>query len=420
MVKNKKHKKILIIGGGLYACLLAYQLSKQNKYKILLIERAGKLLNNFNTISIGKFKLNNGFHAIEIPRCTDFVNFLTKKLHLKLVIRHKIHKLLINRFIIDSQDSFLQWPEDLTRNLRKNFIIKKNDNLNKFYKKKNMELIKICSKRFSKKLIDSKHMFIPWFLPKDYKVQDIRDEGHRFREKVRNKKIPFKYAVPKNKTFEILQKKFYSFLKKRKVLINFNTQVRFDKKYIELINNKKKEIYSYKEFDKIFYCSHAPFLLEYANQDHLKKLNKFRRYFTNCIVEIKKKVNFSEMICLNKNLLNINRISVVNSNKNRSFLQLEIYHKDKNLKKYFKNKIINELTIIFKLRKKPKYLGHKLSRVVFFPSINWKKNTSKFIKKWLASSKIKLNIRHDLSGAINMAKSWNYAKEDSMLKNRFL
>ena len=156
--------------------------------------------------------------------------------------------------------------------------------------------------------------------------------------------------------------------------------------------------------------------MEYANQDHLKKLNKFRRYFTNCIVEIKKKVNFSEMICLNKNLLNINRISVVNSNKNRSFLQLEIYHKDKNLKKYFKNKIINELTIIFKLRKKPKYLGHKLSRVVFFPSINWKKNTSKFIKKWLSSSKIKLNIRHDLSGAINIAKAWNYAKEDSILK----
>ena len=136
MLKNKKHKKILIVGGGLYGCLLAYQLSKQNKCKILLIERAGKLLNNFNTISIGKFKLNNGFHAIEIPRCNDFVNFLTKKLHLKLVIRHKIHKLLINRFIIDSQDSFLQWPEDLTQNLRKNFIIKKNDNLNKFYKKK--------------------------------------------------------------------------------------------------------------------------------------------------------------------------------------------------------------------------------------------------------------------------------------------
>ena len=416
MIKNKKQKKILIIGGGLYGCLLAYQLSKKNKYKILLIERAEKLLNTFNSVSIGKFKLNNGFHAIEIPRCDDFVKFLRKKLHLKLLVKNKIHKLLINRFIIDIKDSFSQWPKDLTKNLRKNFIIKKNDNLKKFYKKKNMELVKLCSKRFSKKLIDSKHMFIPWFLPREYKLQDMRDEGDRFRYKVRNEIIPFKCAVPKNKIFEILQKKFYSFLKKEKILINLNTQVKFDKKNIELTNDKKKTIYSYKEFDKIFFCAPATFLLEYANPDHLKKLNRYRGYFTNCIVEIKKKINFSEMICLNRNLLNIDRISVVKSNNNRTLLQLEIWHKDKKLKKHLKNKITNELKIIFKLREKPIYLGHKLSRVVFSPSINWKKNSTKYIKKWLASSKIKLNARYNLSGAINMAKSWNYAKEDSMLK----
>ncbi len=175
MIKNKKQKKNFDNRRRFVRMFIGISIVKKNKYKILLIERAEKLLNTFNSVSIGKFKLNNGFHAIEIPRCDDFVKFLRKKLHLKLLVKNKIHKLLINRFIIDIKDSFSQWPKDLTKNLRKNFIIKKNDNLKKFYKKKNMELVKLCSKRFSKKLIDSKHRFIPWFLPREYKLQDMRE-----------------------------------------------------------------------------------------------------------------------------------------------------------------------------------------------------------------------------------------------------
>ena len=73
-------KKILLIGGGLYGCLLAYQFSKKKNYQITLVEKSNKLVNAFNSVSIKKLTINNGFHGIEIPRCNDFFNFIKKKL----------------------------------------------------------------------------------------------------------------------------------------------------------------------------------------------------------------------------------------------------------------------------------------------------------------------------------------------------
>ena len=136
----------------------------------------------------------------------------------------------------------------------------------------------------------------------------------------------------------------------------------------------------------------------------------------NLIIEVKTKINLTEMICVNKTIPNLNRISVISSNKKRSFLQLEILQEKTKFSKKFIKKINNELKIVFNLKNNPKYYGHKISRTVFFPSIKWKSNAKKFIKIWQKKNKFKLNVRHDLFGAINMAKSWNYAKADANLK----
>ena len=96
----------------------------------------------------------------------------------------------------------------------------------------------------------------------------------------------------------------------------------------------------------------------------------------NLIIKVHTKVNFTEMICLNNSLPNLNRISVVNSSKNYSSLQLEIIQSDMQISKEAIAKYIKEIKAVFKLKKTPQCYGHKMSRVVFYPSKNWKKKNN--------------------------------------------
>jgi len=407
-------KKILLIGGGLYGCLLAYQFSKKKNYQITLVEKSNKLLNAFNSVSIKKLNINNGFHGIEIPRCNEFFNFIKKKLKIKMRVKNKTQKLLIYRSIIDFKDGINEWPKILTKDLKKNFIIR-NFKIANFFTNDLKKLVNFCSKRYSNKFDDSSHFFIPWFLPKEYKINKINDEGDLYREKVRNNKVKFQYAVPTKKIFQIFQKKFYHFLKKIGVTIYFNTQVKLEKNNFKIIKNNMSETLSYSKFDKIFYCTHSPFLLEYSNIKHLKKLNNYKKFMINLIIKIDKEVNFTEMICINKTLPNLNRISVINANKNKSILQLEIIQNENQISKKIINNFTKELKAIFKLKKTPQYYGHKMSRIVFFPTKIWKKKAAELIKDWKRKNSLKIFLRYDLFGAINMAKCWNYSKSDAKL-----
>ena len=249
----------------------------------------------------------------------------------------------------------------------------------------------------------------------NYKIYKIKDEGDLYRERVRNNKVVFQYAVPTKKIFQVFQKKFYQFLKKIGIKIYFNTQVRLEKNNLKIIRNNISETLSYDKFDKIFYCTHSPFLLEYSNIKHLKKLNSYKKFMINLIIKIDKEVNFTEMICVNKTLPNLNRISVISSNKNKSILQLEIIQNENQISKKIINNFTKELKVIFKLKKTPQYYGHKMSRIVFFPTKIWKKKAANFIKDWKRKNSLKIFLRYDLFGAINMAKCWNYSKLDAKL-----
>ena len=55
----------------------AYLNSK--KYDVTIYEKSNKLLSGFNSIQIGKYKLNNGFHGFEYPRTKQLINFLQNK-----------------------------------------------------------------------------------------------------------------------------------------------------------------------------------------------------------------------------------------------------------------------------------------------------------------------------------------------------
>ena len=414
-MKTKFEKNILIIGASLYGCLLAYQYSKNKNVKVHLVDGSSKLLNSLNFIKINNIKINNGFHAIEIPRASSLVDFLKNKLKLKLSVNEKIQKLLIGRSIIDFKDGYSKWPKKLQKDLKKKFIIKKKDKLKNFYSNKLLKLVNACSSRFNNKSNEYSHLFIPWFLPKEYRILS-KDEGDVFRQKARDNKILFKYAVPNNRLFSSLQKKFYYFLKSKGVKISLNTSFEFDKKNFKLRNNSNDLNIKNKNINKIFFCAPLAFLLKSIDIDHLKKLKKHKRNLINVLLEIDNNEKFTEMICLNHNLKSLNRISLLKKNTfdKKSILQLEIIQNKETLNSIDIKKIKNEIEKIFNLKNKPIFLGYKNSRSMFFPDQKWNLKSTKIIENWKNNFKTKIHMRYSF-GPINMAKAWMYSIKDAKI-----
>jgi len=408
-----KNKNILIIGSSLYGCLLAYQYSKKKNYKVFLIESAKKILNSLNSIKIKSLNINNGFHNIEIPRARSLNKFLKEKLKVKINTKDKIFKILINNQIIDYKSGLKEWPQDLIKDLKKKFTITRKNNLEDFYNSRLLKLVNICSKRYNDKSNEYKHLFIPWFLPKEYRLQSS-DEGDIFRQKVRRGKIKYMYSQPKNILFQVLQKKFSYFLNNSGVKIICNTNVILNKKNI-IIKKKNvlSELNNYK-FDKVFFCAPAALILKSINSNCFNKLNIYKRFLQNVILTVDKNINFTEMICINKKLPYLNRISVIKNNSitQKSTIQLEIINIKENITSNEMKLILSEVQNIFHLKKKPIFFGYKTSRIMFFPSKTWINEAMRIIKNWKKKSKLNFKMRYSF-GPHNMAKAWKYSVEDS-------
>ena len=156
-----------------------------------------------------------------------FLQFFNKKLNIKFKKYENIRKLLINRTIIDSQDKIKNWPDKIQGLFKK----KKNENYKNqkeffFFKKEMVDLIKLNSKRFSSNFKNSKNLFLPYFLPANINHVSL-DEGDKFRNEVRKKKIKPYFALPVGLVFSKFQNPMKKFLKKRGVNIIFNTRANF-------------------------------------------------------------------------------------------------------------------------------------------------------------------------------------------------
>ena len=100
-------------------------------------------------------------------------------------------------------------------------------------------MFKINSKKYFGNVNDSAKQFLPWFLPSDI-AHKSNDEGDNFRSKMRNNIIKGKFALPKNNLFNVIKKKFYIYLKSRKVKIVLNAEAVFKKNNIEIYKKNKK------------------------------------------------------------------------------------------------------------------------------------------------------------------------------------
>lgn len=410
-------KNIYILGGSLYGCFLAYQFSKSKNHKVHLIESSDKVMSSLNHISLGKFKFNNGLHIFELPRSKNIIKFFKKDLKIKLNFYNNIKKNLFDREIVDYGEKLSDWPDNIKKNvnLRKK-IYNSSQNLEDYFKDDLIDLFKKSSQRFSNKFNESKRLFLPYFLPGDVK-DTRRDEGMIYRNLLKTSKKKFKIALPKKYLFSCLQNPMEKFLKKRGVKIFFNTQITFKNNLVRFYK-KEKEIKIFMEkIDKIFFCSNSAVMLKDIYPKYLSELDKVKIFFYNCLVEIDKKEKlqyFSEILCLNSKIKNLNRISCPSNHynfKNKKYLQIELYSKKKLILENIKKNLSFEIKEILSLQKKPKIIDFKKTRTIFSPDKFWTKKSIKKCEDWIKKNKKTIISRYNFF-PVNMNKTWIWAEED--------
>jgi hypothetical protein len=409
---------IYVIGANLYGCLTAAKLAKKNKNSnIVLVDSADQILNTFQSIKLKKYKINNGFHSIEIPRANALVNFLRKEIKVDLKIIPNIRKILINNFLVPEENSN-NYPENLKKHFKKKSINTSDHkiflgSLSKSMKNHYVEV----SKRYAQNFFDVKHFFIPWFFPTNYTYKS-NDEGDQFRKKVRSKKIKAYYVLPKNGLIEELRTPFIKYFRKIKnIKMMLNTNVGYHENQLFLFSKNFKNNFFPK--DKIYLCVPPLFLLK-KNEILYKKIFFNKRYLANMLIRLPattKKIEFTEIISCHKELKELARISnysLYKSIKNYQLIQIElilnkvnkinlknIYRKLKNILSFFSHK---EKLINFKV------IDLKITRSMFYPKIEDVNKVKKYFIRNL--KKLPYNINYNFFlGPVNMSKQWKFSEK---------
>jgi hypothetical protein len=410
MIKSK----VLIIGGGLYGCLTALKIKEKYKNQQVEIFESGKsILSSFNNVKINNIKINNGFHGIEIPRASKLVDFLKSKMQIKFNLKlQKKYIILNDRILREGYDINLLNIKQYCYFNKKKFH---SDTYNDFYvvfKNKFKKLLKLCSTRYSNNINNVNHLFIPWFLPKQFVYKGI-DEGDKFRSKVRSNKINSFYAFPKKYIFSSLKSSIKKKMLDEKIVIRTKSKVIFYKDNFYIGSIEKKNLISNKI---IFICSSPLFILKNSKM-LMDKLIRNPRFFVNLIVDVFFQVSyFSEILCLSIHFPELSRISILKKSKKNTILHLEIFLKDQKLcnKEFFNQRIKNLLDNINYQEdiknKKFKILGFHISRKVYFPPPALLNKVDNYISKKIKKSKFNKILGKSSVLPMNMSKSWIYSE----------
>lgn len=408
-----KNKEITIVGAGLYGCLTALKIkNKFKKIKINLVDANDDILNSLKYLYFENYKINNGFHAIDLPRAERLYNFLKNNLKIKFIKKKQKKFVIIDNIILDENFDINKVNYKIKRFfLEKNINTKNYNTIKKNISNKLIKILKLCSKRYCSNFADVHHLFFPWFLPKQYKYINKEDEGEIFRLKVRKELISSSYAFPKNYLFYSIKKKFKQKLEEKKINILCNSKIIFENNnlYLNEISKKKKI-----ESDVVFLCN-APLYILKKSKSLIANLTQNKRFFVNLILKIDKNIDyFSEILCANKNFPELSRISFLKKDKSKTLLQLEIFlAEEKFCNKFFFNKRLKKFFFHLENFKVAKYkiVDFKITRNVFFPSKQIVDQSRKYIDDIVNLHKLKIKGYYPLL-PINMAKAWLYSEKN--------
>ena len=407
-----KKKEVLIVGGGLYGCILAILASKK-KYDVKIIENSDDILSSLKPIKIDKYLINNGFHGIDYPRGKKFISFLLS-IGVKLRKIPMKKKLIYDRCIVNYNDYFHQYPKFLqTIFIKKNLKKYSNQSFNFFFNKKYLKKIYKNALRYSDNFKIAKNFFLPYFLPANTRHNSL-DEGDIFRDRFRKNQKHSSYFIPIKGIFYAIKQSIKKVLKKNNVKVLINSKILIDNKKDLIILKKNGKNISYdRKKAKIFFCISSVFFLKYSSISLLNKIKKSKREFYTGLFKIKKKSNisFSEALLLNEKIYYVNRITQNFSikDKNFNFFQIEILVKEfKNILRK-KKELNKELSKIFNCE--INLIDLRLSREVYHPSSKWFDEAEKSSKNFVKKLSSKIYNRYNFY-PVNMNKAWLWANED--------
>ncbi len=407
-----------ICGSGVYGVLLAAQLSKISKYqniKISLIDRADKILANWQHTNIGDYKVSGGFHGIEMPRasfCFSILKDLTGEEIFEKIPNYKL--LFINDEIIEFSSSLYNWPNSISSGLSYALKNKKEfrnnlDFINHIIEHTRLgKIIKKCQNRYSTDIQKAWYSFYPWFFPSDFSFNS-KDEGQAFQEKVRKGFIKPYYLQPKSSHFGELIELVENSLKKRNIEIIKNQSIELDKN-LKIVNKK--------ENSKVIWSSSSVNLLRINKSNYFENLTNTKRYLHLILLKVNLDIfnvwvsSFrerpSEVLCIIEESIGISRISFPNQDHeegkltNDQLILIEYIGEEDYLEANVIDNIIENLSRIFKFGKSLKLVGKKFLRALFINSPEDYDKASKEIKKLLLNSDLEVPFIY--LWPVNMAK----------------
>tara|TARA_B110000259_G_C14016735_1_gene401575 strand:- start:685 stop:1917 length:1233 start_codon:yes stop_codon:yes gene_type:complete len=408
-----KKTNYAIIGGGLTGCIIAFLISKKIKNaKVKIFESRDHLMSSFDSINIKGKSLNNGYHALELPRAQEAMNTINQIPNLKLIKLSSRKGLIIEEKLIEINSTLDKWPENIKKHFEKKIVKGNIEYLKAKISDEYLDKLKMVSKRYCDDFTLVENLMIPWFLPKNY-IINSEDEGDLFRNDIKLNKYKAQSIVTNSGLFEEIQEPFKKLLEELKVELKFNNQIIIDSESKRLDESK----FNIKKFYKTFFCSSPIFVLKQINFELYKKLLTNEKSLYNILIKIcryKPAEYYSEILVLDEKDISISRLSFPNNLKSDkdTYIQIEVFEKD-HYEDIIEKRIPENIRRLLKINKKYKIelIGIINSRKSYFPSKEYIKNATEEIDNW------KIKNDYDIEfllpfGPINMAKSAIIAKNN--------
>jgi hypothetical protein len=399
--------RINLIGGSLYSVILAKKLKYiYPKIEINIVEQAPQILSTWTSKCIGDFKLNNGFHAIEMPRSAELVKFLLDLSdNIKFISIKNEKKILINRTVASFTDSFPAWPSSITDLMPTLDHVQRLGWIEALRHSPIYKLVQACSIRYGDNPDEFLGRFYPWFFPVEYNFL-AGDEGNDFQNKVRKKLIINKYYLqPIGKLFESMIEPLQISLKASGINLALDSHFSLSDSH-HVTNSRSKQI--------TFWTSSTANLYKQLENKTLKIKNK--RYLHNVLFRVgAPEYEFSEILIMDEEVPYASRLSLYSIKPDQNFLivQLEYISEKDYIGEKDLRKVLKLLSDVFP--DKIEYLGQCLGRPIFGISDSIISEYELLIKSRLASRSIDIDefIINKYWYPINMNKCYTFACADT-------
>lgn len=183
-------KSVKILGGSLAAALLASELVKREYEVLFFAPEANSIVRGWEHVELGGVNVDNGFHAIDVHRAPRLSHFLCVELGAPFMLDQRDLGLLLDSRLGGSTQigpsdfESLDGTDSAEKVELTEMTVGTAEHLVSSLEKHRADLFKNLAVRYGDEWEDTRHFFIPWFLPHNH-LLDSHDEGDQIRNLMR-------------------------------------------------------------------------------------------------------------------------------------------------------------------------------------------------------------------------------------------